>query len=63
MEFINSESISIKIWHQMLPDAIFTVVFLSGVRCKPLFPIFRDKKTIIIAKKINITRKMQKRGN
>jgi len=29
LEFINSELISVKIWHQMSLDAIFTVVFGS----------------------------------
>jgi len=30
LEFINSELISVKIWHQMFFDAMFTVV--SGSR-------------------------------
>ena len=38
MEFINSESISVKIWHQMFLDAIFTVVFGSRAWCKPVLP-------------------------
>ena len=54
MEFINSESINVK---NMASNIVRCHIY-SG--CKPIFPIFRGKKVIIITKKSKILEKYEK---
>ena len=60
MEFINSKSINCKNMASNIVRCHIYIVFQSKVSCKPLFPIFRGKKVIIITKKSKLLEKYGK---